>query len=64
MLLFQDTCTSEFKKIPGHTMCMRDDSRVTRTGVSRQKQQMILRLHNEVRASVQPAATDLTTLVS
>ena len=44
-------------------MCMRDDARVTRTGVTSEEQQTILRLHNEARASVQPSATDLTTVV-
>ena len=44
-------------------MCMRDDPRVTRTGVTSEEKQKILELHNEARANVQPEGTDLTTLV-
>ncbi|KAL8593887.1 hypothetical protein ACOMHN_023803 [Nucella lapillus] len=59
----QDTCTAEYKAIPGHTMCLRDDARVTRIGVTSEERQQIIRLHNEARASVQPPATDLTTMI-
>ncbi|XP_070206497.1 cysteine-rich venom protein Mr30-like [Littorina saxatilis] len=58
-----DTCTAGFKAIQGHTMCMPDDPRVTRTGVTAEDKVKILQLHNEARAGVQPAATDLTTLI-
>ncbi|KAL8593891.1 hypothetical protein ACOMHN_023807 [Nucella lapillus] len=59
----QDTCTAEYKAIPGHTMCLRDDACVTRIGVTSEERQQIIRLHNEARASVQPPATDLTTMI-
>lgn len=59
----EDTCTPQYRTIQGHTMCLADDARVTRTGVTPQEKEEILRLHNEARATVQPEATDLTTLV-
>nr|QBH70091.1 CreCAP-ShK5 [Colubraria reticulata] len=59
----QDTCTAEFSSIPGHTMCMIDNSRVTNSGVSSEEREQIVQQHNNARRNVEPPATDLTVLV-
>ncbi|KAL5014560.1 hypothetical protein ScPMuIL_008830 [Solemya velum] len=53
------TCTDEYRQFPGHTMCMQDDSRVTTSGITETEKNMVLRLHNEYRSTVEPPATDL-----
>ncbi|XP_060073743.1 uncharacterized protein LOC132553510 [Ylistrum balloti] len=57
-----NTCTSEYKALKGHTLCMRDDSRVRVSGVSEVDKKMITDLHNDYRSKVEPPATDLVTL--
>ncbi|KAL8590949.1 hypothetical protein ACOMHN_040635 [Nucella lapillus] len=55
-------CPPAYQKIAGHTMCMRDSPNLKKAGVSRQDIQTILSVHNNFRANVKPAASDLTTL--
>ncbi|XP_033724789.1 uncharacterized protein LOC117314794 [Pecten maximus] len=57
-----NTCTNEYKALKGHTLCMRDDSRVRVSGVSEVDKKMITDLHNDYRSKVEPPATDLVTL--
>ncbi|XP_071111759.1 cysteine-rich venom protein Mr30-like [Haliotis cracherodii] len=59
----QDTCTTEYAAIRGHTMCLQDNSEVTSYGVAAQDQEDIVTLHNELRGRVEPPATDLGKLV-
>ncbi|PVD36989.1 hypothetical protein C0Q70_03982 [Pomacea canaliculata] len=59
----RDTCTAEYREIPGHTMCLTDKPQVIREGVTPEEKAIILRLHNEARASARPSASDLTTMV-
>lgn len=56
------TCTSEYKALKGHTLCMRDDRRVRVSGVSEADKKMLTDLHNDYRSKVEPPATDLVTL--
>ncbi|KAK3594995.1 hypothetical protein CHS0354_019925, partial [Potamilus streckersoni] len=55
-------CSEEYQDLRGHTLCMNDDPRVVITGISAAKKMAILNLHNELRANVQPPATDLVAL--
>lgn len=57
------TCTSEYETLPGHTMCMPDDKRVVESGISETDKDLITKLHNDYRGSVQPPATDLVKLI-
>ena len=63
-LLLQLTCTEEFKNLQGHTLCMTDDSGVSRSGITPVDKLMITRYHNDLRSSVMPPAEDLMLLVS
>ncbi|OWF44827.1 uncharacterized protein LOC110457814 [Mizuhopecten yessoensis] len=60
--IIENTCTNEYKALEGHTLCMRDDSRVRVSGVSEADKKMITDLHNDYRSKVEPPATDLVTL--
>ncbi|KAK3087233.1 hypothetical protein FSP39_003405, partial [Pinctada imbricata] len=55
-------CTEEYRKIPGHTLCMRDKPSVYKSGMTRAEQEAVLRHHNELRGTVEPPATDLVKL--
>lgn len=57
------TCTPEFAREPDHTMCLVDDPRVLKTGVTERQVKVIVDYHNKVRQTVRPSATDLTPLV-
>nr|QBH70092.1 CreCAP-ShK6 [Colubraria reticulata] len=59
----KETCTGEFESIPGHTMCMTDNSRMTTWGVSSDERAQIVQQHNDARRDVTPSATDLTPLI-
>nr|QBH70090.1 CreCAP-ShK4 [Colubraria reticulata] len=57
------TCTEQFRSIPGHTMCKQDHSGVWKSGVSSTERNEIVHQHNEARRHVYPSATDLTPLM-
>ncbi|XP_045161356.2 uncharacterized protein LOC123526325 [Mercenaria mercenaria] len=56
------SCTEEYQKIPGHTLCMTDSSLLTKAGVNIDDRLRITQIHNSLRASVQPPAADLVSL--
>ena len=61
--LFQNTCTSEYSALSGHTMCKHDNPNVISSGISELDKILVLRHHNRLRGQVQPPATDLVKLV-
>ncbi|XP_052213296.1 uncharacterized protein LOC127832106 [Dreissena polymorpha] len=56
------TCTAEYRRLPGHTLCLKDNRDVTKSGVNIQDRQFITQFHNDLRANVQPPAADLMKL--
>ena len=63
--LFQTSmCTPEYKKLPGHTMCMKDKPNVSKQGMTEAEKLAVLDQHNRLRGGVNPPATDLVKLVS
>lgn len=57
-------CTPEYKKLPGHTMCMKDKPNVSKQGMTEAEKLAVLDQHNRLRGGVNPPATDLVKLVS
>ncbi|XP_062575048.1 uncharacterized protein LOC134236903 [Saccostrea cucullata] len=56
------TCTKEYQKLRGHTLCMTDKPNVSKQGITEATKQAILDQHNRLRATVQPPAMDLVEL--
>ncbi|BFZ12441.1 hypothetical protein BsWGS_15480 [Bradybaena similaris] len=63
LCLQSSDCDDQYRQQTDHTMCLKDDVRVVTSGVSARSLLDIVNYHNEVRASLDPPATDLTKLV-
>nr|XP_022335669.1 uncharacterized protein LOC111132188 isoform X2 [Crassostrea virginica] len=55
-------CTPEYKKLPGHTMCMKDKPNVSKQGMTEAEKLAVLDQHNRLRGGVNPPAMDLVKL--
>ncbi|KAL4221659.1 Cysteine-rich secretory protein 3 [Mactra antiquata] len=56
------SCTAEFERMNGHTLCLTDSPDVTRSGLTVDDKLRITQTHNSLRSSVQPPAVDLMIL--
>ena len=58
------SCTSEYEALGDSTMCAFHDASFTNAGVSEEDKVKIVNRHNEHRANVNPAASNMEKMVS
>ncbi|XP_064610525.1 uncharacterized protein LOC135474841 [Liolophura sinensis] len=58
-----ESCRQEFQEFPNHTMCLPDHPWVKNTGVSGKDRGIIVDMHNQIRANVQPPAGNMQKMV-
>ncbi|XP_064611238.1 uncharacterized protein LOC135475319 [Liolophura sinensis] len=58
-----ETCTEEYKKRPGHTMCMTDLPNIEESGLKDGDSTTVVNDHNKFRGIVEPPATDMPKMI-